>query len=69
MVELRAENAFHACTLIGWRPKNCKVVDVIKSEENNQISENNAIVAESNEKETQKENTGDSADGGRTVAE
>lgn len=26
IVEMKASSSMHACTMIGWRPKNCKVI-------------------------------------------
>lgn len=58
IVEIRALSAFHACNLIGWRPKNCKVVDVIKAEEAPSVDVNNTSMESANETEKAKvENT------------
>ena len=32
IVEMKAMSPVHACTMIGWRIKNCKLIDVIKKE-------------------------------------
>lgn len=33
IVEMKAMSPMHACTMIGWRVKNCKLMDIIKKEE------------------------------------
>lgn len=68
IVEIKAANSYHACTLIGWRPQNCKVIDVIKSEETPTTNENNTVMEVSNEKEAQKEDTNAAPDGVATGA-
>jgi len=32
IVEMKAMSPMHACTMIGWRVKNCKLMDIIKKE-------------------------------------
>ena len=32
VVEMKAASEVHACKMIGWRPKNCKLLEVIKKE-------------------------------------
>lgn len=63
IVEIRALNSFHACNLIGWRPKNCKVIDVVVGEEKTPSQENNNVMVSPNEKEASIQNTVDAATG------
>lgn len=63
IVEIRALNSFHACNLIGWRPKNCKVIDVVKGEETKPSQENNNVMVEENEKKASIQNTVDAPAG------
>ena len=39
IVEMKAATAMHACTMIGWRPRQCKVIEVIKIEEEPKITD------------------------------
>lgn len=69
MVEIRAASSVHACNIIGWRPNNCKLIDVIKGEDKTPEKENNTGMAGTDEKEVQvqKENTDASANGSNTA--
>lgn len=49
IVELTAASSVHACNLIGWRPKNCRIIDVVKREENQDSITNNDEVQNENQ--------------------
>lgn len=63
IVEIRAASSFHACNMIGWRPKNCTLIDIIKGEEKVPVVENNTVMAGTNETEKQTQNIPTAADG------
>jgi hypothetical protein len=54
VVEIRATSAFHACNIIGWRPKNTRVIEIIDNEKNEEGKESATVEVKVEETNTAK---------------
>jgi hypothetical protein len=48
LVEMRAATSYHACTMIGWRPKNCRILKII-NHDNDALDPSTSVVSNNND--------------------